>query len=73
MNKIKKQDYLRYLLEPNYRRYVKGYGFLSYAKIFGDKYCKKLKNTPAKIGIHAAKKLGDKYSKLMDTAKKRMD
>ena len=31
---------MRYSLEPTYRRYVKGYGFLSFAKIFGDKYVK---------------------------------
>ena len=33
---------MRYSLEPTYRRYVKVYGFLSFAKKFGDKYSKKL-------------------------------
>ena len=31
-----------YSLEPTYRRYVKRYGFLSFARKFGDKYGKKL-------------------------------
>ena len=29
---------MKYSLEPNYRRYVKGYDFLSFARKFGDKY-----------------------------------
>ena len=61
---------MRYSLEPNYRKYVQGYGFLSFAKQFGDKYDKKLMNTATKTGINAARKFGDKYGKdLMDTAK----
>ena len=31
---------MRYSLEPKYRRYVQGYGFLSFARKFGDKYGK---------------------------------
>ena len=31
---------MKYLLEPSYRKYVKGYGFLSFARKFGDKYGK---------------------------------
>ena len=62
---------MRYLLEPKYRRYVQGYGFLSFARKFGDKYSKKLMNTATKTGINAAKKFGDKNGKnLMDTAKR---
>ena len=65
---------MRYSLEPKYRRYVQGYGFLSFARKFGDKDGKKLMNTATKTGINAAKKFGDKYSKnLMDTAKKLLD
>ena len=41
---------MRDSLEPAYRRYVKGYGFLSFARIFGDKYGKKLMNTATKVG-----------------------
>ena len=36
---------MRYLLEPNYKRYVKGYAFLSFARKFGDKYGKNLMDT----------------------------
>ena len=62
---------MRYSLEPKYRRYVKGYGFSSFARKSGDKYGKKLMNTATKTVINAAKKFRDKYGKnLMDTAKK---
>ena len=62
---------IRYSLEPNYRKYVQGYGFLSCARKFVDKYGKKLMNTATETRINAAKKSGDKYVKnLMDTAKK---
>ena len=51
---------MRYSLEPKYRKYVQGYGFLSFAKIFGNKYGKKLVNTE----ISSAKKFSkSKYSK----------
>ena len=50
---------MRYSIEPRERRYVKEYGFLSFAR---------------NIGIHAtkvAKNMNNKYSqKLVDTAKK---
>ena len=46
---------MRYSAEPKYRKYVKGYSFLSLAKNFGDKYAKILINTAAKTGIDAAK------------------
>ena len=32
---------MRYWTEPKYRKYVKGYVFLSFARKFGDKYGKK--------------------------------
>ena len=59
---------MRYLLGPTYRRYVKGYVFLSFARKFGDKYGKKLINT----GINSAKKFSNsKYGKkIIDTTKK---
>ena len=41
---------MRYSLEPTYKRYVKGYGFLSFARKFRDKYGKKLINTATKVG-----------------------
>ena len=33
---------MRYSIEPRDRRYVKGYGFLSFARNFSDKYSKSL-------------------------------
>ena len=54
---------MRYSLEPTYSRYVKGYGFLSFAKKFGGKYGKKLMNTATKVG-------SSKYGqKIIDTIK----
>ena len=62
---------MKYSFELTYRRYVKGYGFLSFARKFGDKYGKKVINTATKTGINAAKKFGDKYSKkIINTTKK---
>ena len=46
---------MRYSTEPKYRKYFKGYGFSSFARIFGDKYGKKLMDTATKTGIDAAK------------------
>ena len=46
---------MRYLTEPRFRNYVKGYCFLSFARKSGDKYGKKLMDTAAKIGIDAEK------------------
>ena len=46
---------MRYSIEPKFRKYVKSYGFLSFAKKFGNKYSKKLMNTVTKTGIDAAK------------------
>ena len=46
---------MRYSTEPKFRKYVKGYRFLSFAKKFGDKYGNKLIDTATKTGIDAAK------------------
>ena len=40
---------MRYSLEPTYIKYVQGYGFLSFARNFGDKYGKKLMDVAAKV------------------------
>ena len=54
-----------YSIEPRERRYVKGYGFLSFARNFGNKYGKKLMNTAIKTGTN----FNSKYDKkLTDTA-----
>ena len=41
---------MRYSLETTYRKYVQGYGFLSFARKYGDRYGKKLMNTATKVG-----------------------
>ena len=46
---------MRYSAEPRFRKYIKGYGFLSFARNFGDKYGKELIDTATKAGIDAAK------------------
>ena len=62
---------MRYSLKPKYRRYVQGYGSLSFARKFGNKYGKKFINTATKTGINSAKNFGDKCGKkIMDTTKK---
>ena len=55
---------MRHSLEPEYRKYVKGYGFL---RNFGDKYGKKLMNTAIKAGTNFNSKYG---KKLTDTTMK---
>ena len=54
-----------YSIEPRERRYIKGYGFLSFARNFGNKYGKKLMNTTIKTGTNFNSKYG---KKLTDTA-----
>ena len=46
---------MRYSKEPRFRKYVKCYGFLSFARPFGDKYGKNLMDTATKTGTEAAK------------------
>ena len=46
---------MKYSTEPRIRKYVKGYGFLSFVRKFGDKYGKQLIDTATKTGIDAAK------------------
>ena len=56
---------MRYSIEPKERRYVKKYGFMSFARNFGNKYGKKLMNTAINTGTNFNKKYG---KKLTDTA-----
>ena len=46
---------MRYWTELRFRKYVKGYDFLSFAKKFVNKYSKKLMDTATKTGMDAAK------------------
>ena len=54
---------MRYSIEPTERRYIKGYGFLSFAKNFGNKYGKKLMNTAIKTGTNLNSKYGTKINR----------
>ena len=54
---------MRYSLEPRYRRYVQGQGFMSFARNIGNKYGKKLFNK----GIDIGKKMSNRYCrKILD-------
>ena len=46
---------MRYSTESRFRKYVKGYGFSSFARNFCNKYDKKLMDTATKTGMDAAK------------------
>ena len=46
---------MKYSIEPKYRKYVKGYGFLSFERKFSDKYGKLLMEAATKTGIDAGK------------------
>ena len=46
---------MRYSTEPRFRKFVKGYGFLSFARKFGDKHGKRLMDTATKTGMDVAK------------------
>ena len=45
---------MRYSSQPKFRKYVKGYDSLSFARKFGDKYGKKLMDTATKTGTDTA-------------------
>ena len=42
---------MRYSFEPTKRKYVGGYGLLSFARKFGDKYGKKLMDSATKMDV----------------------
>ena len=52
---MKQRIKMRYSIEPRFRKYVKGYVFLSFPKKFGNKSGKKFMDTATKTGINAAK------------------
>ena len=55
---------MRYSLEPNYRRYVQGQGFMSFAKNIGNKYDKSIINSKkAKKIFDVGKSMKNKYDK----------
>ena len=62
---------MRYSLEPSYKKYVKGYGFLSFARKFGDKYGKILMDSATKTTKDFAKTSSKKV--LQKTSKANVD
>ena len=46
---------MKYSTEPKFRKYIKWYGFLSFARKFGDKYGRKLMDFATKTEIDSAK------------------
>ena len=46
---------MRYSTEPKYEKYVRGYGFLLFARKFGDKYGKNVINLATKTRIDTLK------------------
>ena len=55
---------MRYSIEPRERRYVKGYGFLSFARNFNDKYCKSLRNASKTFAKTAGKEILEETAKV---------
>ena len=51
---------MRYSIEPRGRRYVKGYGFMSFARNFSDKYSKSLMDKGIDVCKKFAKTAGKK-------------
>ena len=48
---------MRYSIEPRERRYLKGYGFMSFARNFNDKYSKSLIDASKKFAKIAGKEI----------------
>ena len=51
---------MRYSLEPSYRRYVQGQGFMSFAKNIGNKYGRKISDKSIDVSKSMKKKYGKK-------------
>ena len=52
---------MRYSTKPRKRKYVEGYGFLSFVRKFGEKYGKKLMDTATKTEIDLAKTASKRF------------
>ena len=52
---------MKYSLEPHYRRYVQGQGFMSFARNIGNKYGKKIFDKSLDVDKSMKKKYGKKY------------
>ena len=62
---------MRYSIEPREIRYVKGYGFMSFARNFSDKYSKSLMDKGIDVSKKFAKTAGKRI--LKETAKATRD
>ena len=65
---------MRYSLEPHYRRYVQGQGFMSFARNIGNKHGRKIFDKSLDVGKSIKKKYGkkildDSFSAGKDSAK----
>ena len=61
---------MRYSLEPSYRRYLQGQGFMSFAKNIGNKYGRKIFDKSKDVGKKMSNKYGGKIlDKSMDAGK----
>ena len=52
---------MRYSLERSYRRYVKGQGFMSFAKNIGNKFGRKIFDKSIDVGKSMKKNMVKKY------------
>ena len=52
---------MRYSLEPHYRRYVQGQGFMFFATNIGNKYGKKIFDKSLDVGKSMKKNMVKKY------------
>ena len=52
---------MRYSLQPRYRRYVQGQGFMSFARNIGNKYDRKIFDKSKDVGKSMKKKMVKKY------------
>ena len=52
---------MRYSLEPRYRRYVQGQGFMSFARNIGNEYGKKIFDKSLDVGNSMKKNMVKKY------------
>ena len=57
---------MRYSIEPRERRFVKGYGFMSFARNFNDKYSKSLMDLSKTFAKTAGKKYLMKQQKQLE-------
>ena len=57
---------MRYSLEPSYRKYIQGQGFMSFAKNIGNKYGRKIFDKSIDVSNKYGRKILDKS---MDASK----